>query len=261
MESKNTRNRPLVSYHVQRDHSTDEWPRFNREPSVMEEYMILVSGGSLYMETTLKQSQQAHIFIEVQIPRDGCVSFAHPVLLAVYNNHVREELILVIFLTDGVHKVAFERLDDLNLVSGIHSFTFRTPEECKLWFAVISDVKIASGNRLCELLDLKHAHAPRGYRTHFAAVLRSFEPVENREERTQSAISNSHSILNLALSCIDYLSSRLDRCQCSNNISLEMEDTVYETRSRLCELISRNSYLVNLDKFIPPPILEWLSKN
>jgi hypothetical protein len=218
-------------------------PCFNRELALMQEYMVLVSGSALYTVSTMKFSRNESVFMEAHVPRHGSVSFGQPILLALFSDKGRNELIEALILTDGVHKATIERVDDLTLATGDHCFTFRTPEECKLWHVITSDLKIASSKRLLELLDLNHDLAPRGYRTHFASLMRSLESATDRINTTHSsAKQNSSSILVHALSCIDYLSSRIEHCQCSNNISLEMEDTVYETRSRLCELISRNSY-------------------
>jgi len=221
----------------------NQWPSFNREPASFENSLVLVSGPTQYMKSVEQNKEYMNAFLELHVPKRFRPSFAAPVFFAVYEDASRKELKEVIILSDGIHKALSERTRPLQLVIGIDSFLFRTSQECRLWFALIGDVKTASPTRFKELIDSKDSPAPRGYRTQFAELQRSTSSTNvDHLERLHDVIPlHPSSILSAALSCMDYLSGRLEHCRCSNNVSLDMEDFVYETRAKITKLIEQAS--------------------
>ena len=209
--------------------------RFNREPSVMNGYTVLSSG---FVRYTFDDHESVDLLMELLVPICASVSFAKPIYLALYASGNQWVLIATVILTDGTNKASFDRVSSDAIIVGLHTLHFESDAECKIWHVLITDVTSAQTRRLNELLDLKHPHAPRGYRTQFAEL--HGRVVQNhRPDRppVSENVPSIPSLLSEALACIDYLSTRLYNCRCSNNISLEMEDTVYETRSKLFKFV------------------------
>ena len=217
-------------------------PQFNREPALIDNNMVLISGFTKYIITGNENSEYLQVFVELHVPKGLRVHYICPIYLALYNKSDRNELIEVIIVSDGRHKVVSGRTNARTLAVGVHSFLFQSPLVCRLWYVLINDVKSATISRLNELLDLHDKRAPRGYRTHFAELECSLPSTNAPTHQTTAQVFKRPSILSEALSCIDYLSSRLEHCRCSNNVSLEMEDTVYDTRAKLSKLIAQSSY-------------------
>ena len=215
-------------------------PLFNRERALIDGNFVLLSGPTKLMNSIGDNDGYADVFLELHVPCRLRANFCSPIVLAVYDSPDRIELIEIIILSDGTHKAFSERTRALEFVLGTHSFRFRSPEECRLWFALMGDVKVASTARIKELTDSKDSTVPRGYRTQYAELRRSIPSTLNKfHVGTRSASRKGSSVLSQALSCIDYLTSRLEHCRCSNNVSLDMEDSVYETRERISKLIGR----------------------
>jgi hypothetical protein len=128
-------------------------PQFNREPALIDNNMVLISGVTKYMKTGNENSEYLQVFVELHVPRSLRVHFISPIYLAIYSNSNRNELIEVIIVKDGTHKVVSGRTNARTLAVGIHSFVFQSPLVCRLWYVLISDVKSATISRLNELLD------------------------------------------------------------------------------------------------------------
>ena len=218
-----------------------KFPRFNREPALIDSSIVLLSGMVERRSSVGSTADHCGVFVELHVPQHLKFTFISPVYFALYTDSERNELVDVIVISDGMHKAVIERSADLEILIGSQSFIFRTPEECKLWYVLVCDVKAASTGRLKELLDLKYGRAPRGYRTQFAELERSLTSLDSTHRGSPPRDRDDPSLLFDALSCIDYLSSRLEHCRCSNNVSLEMEDTVYETRAKISQLITNRS--------------------
>ena len=201
----------------------------------MNGYTVLSSG---FVRYTFDDHEAVDLLMELLVPMCASVSFAKPVYLALYALENQLVIIETVILTDGMNKASFDRVRSDAIMVGLHTLHFESDAECKIWHVLFTDVTAAQTRRFNELLDLKHPHAPRGYRTQFAELQGKLVQIHRPDRPPASENAPSlPSLLSEALACIDYLSTRLYNCRCSNNISLEMEDTVYETRSKLFKFV------------------------
>ena len=185
--------------------------------------MILFTGPGLFRKHNHTEDRPG--IFDLLVPQFTRQLIVQPICLVVYDCPARDELLESIIVGEPSNHATVTRQHGSDTLSINNlALSFQTKYETDIWCALINDLLSASPSRYDQLVS---ESIPKGYRTHMKMI--------------ESSFSSEH-CSDLNQKCLDsmrYLTNRLSNCRCSNNIDLEMEDTVFDTMSQLTALVKK----------------------
>ena len=190
-------------------------------------------------------------YMELIVPSEYSRREGDPCSIHLYSDHLKSDLVTSITIgcpgnrarvIKGLGQTGDSHLPATTISVGDHALSFRNTHEADLWRVVIDDLMAASETRWRELTRGVQGEAPKGYRTHLSRLFADLmdTKVVPEVELLEDVPPQTRLIQN-SLTCIDYLSTRLNECKCLSTVDLKFQDLVYETRHQLIKSLNLSS--------------------